>query len=220
MVLVSSIGSWRSRNEHALETFRRQLDDQLDGTSAKARLSALVARDAARMLHGPVQARLTACALAIDGAVATRDIDAYAKALREAHAVLGSPMTSEACAELDRTVDAGTAQIASLWRGLVSVHRDLEPGTGEVSGPPAVLVARICEEAVTNAVRHGGATDVLIHVQFGDGILHISVRDNGTGPAGGPPGLGTTTIAEATQGRWSLSAVASGGGLLTASVLV
>lgn len=218
VLLVSSIGSWRSRNEHALAAFRRHLDQELDDASARARLSALVARDAARMLHGPVQARLTACALAIDGAVATRDIDAYAKALREAHDVLGSPMAPEACAELDRTVEDGTAQIASLWRGLVNVHRDLGPGTGEVGGRQAVLVARICEEAVTNAVRHGGATEVQIHVRFGDGGLHVNVRDNGTGPAGGPPGLGTTMIGDATEGRWSLGSAPGGGGVLTASV--
>ncbi len=66
--------------------------------------------------------------------------------------------------------------------------------------PPAVGAAayRIVQEALTNAVRHAGP-EPAVHVELDErqGALHLSVRDDGTGPASGrTPGFGLVGMRE------------------------
>ncbi|MFJ6088105.1 sensor histidine kinase [Streptomyces sp. NPDC092369] len=70
--------------------------------------------------------------------------------------------------------------------------------------PPSVGAAayRIVQEALTNAVRHGGREDLTVRVDLwtADGALRVSVRDDGSGsgvgPADGPPGFGLVGMRE------------------------
>jgi signal transduction histidine kinase len=65
----------------------------------------------------------------------------------------------------------------------------LEVRTGEV--PPAVGAAayRIVQEALTNAVRHGGREDLTVRVLLygGEGALRVEVTDDGVGANGDAP---------------------------------
>ncbi|MFI1362132.1 sensor histidine kinase [Streptomyces griseochromogenes] len=66
--------------------------------------------------------------------------------------------------------------------------------------PPAVGAAayRIVQEALTNAVRHGGRDDltVRVHVYEHDGALYVRVTDDGVGGGDGPPGYGLVGMRE------------------------
>ncbi|UXY32573.1 sensor histidine kinase [Streptomyces sp. HUAS TT20] len=66
--------------------------------------------------------------------------------------------------------------------------------------PPAVGAAayRIVQEALTNAVRHGGRDDLSVRVSVdeSDGALRVRVTDDGTGAAAGAPGLGLVGMRE------------------------
>ncbi|MGW1000676.1 sensor histidine kinase [Streptomyces sp. NPDC002520] len=68
------------------------------------------------------------------------------------------------------------------------------------TAPPAVGAAayRIVQEALTNAVRHAGPEPaVSIDLYERDGALHLTVADDGTGPApGGAPGFGLVGMGE------------------------
>ncbi|MFI1483627.1 sensor histidine kinase [Streptomyces sp. NPDC020747] len=84
----------------------------------------------------------------------------------------------------------------------LSVHAD--------GVPPSVGAAayRIVQEALTNAVRHGGREDLTVRVGLwtADGALRVSVTDDGTGgdtgasgsagPSGGTPGFGLVGMRE------------------------
>jgi signal transduction histidine kinase len=50
-----------------------------------------------------------------------------------------------------------------------------------ISAPIAVQLYRIAQEAVRNAVEHGGAREVLIHLRFGDRDTVLTVQDDGEG---------------------------------------
>ena len=56
------------------------------------------------------------------------------------------------------------------------------------------LRANAVAEALTNASKHGAATEAMVRVSFGD-MLRLDIVDNGTGPA-----LSSTTNAAATAG--------------------
>lgn len=78
-------------------------------------------------------------------------------------------------------------------------------------------VGHIMEEAISNAVRHGGATTVTIELEVDGPHVSIVISDDGTGILGDPtPGLGLSSIAAATSGMWELRNAETGGAVLTA----
>ncbi|MFF7239146.1 histidine kinase [Streptomyces collinus] len=84
----------------------------------------------------------------------------------------------------------GLPGLADLVRATAGAEVDLTVTAGEV--PPAVGAAayRIVQEALTNAVRHGGREDLTVRVRVdeADGALRVRVSDDGVGaavPAGG-----------------------------------
>jgi PAS domain S-box-containing protein len=74
----------------------------------------------------------------------------------------------------------------------VDCQLNLEEPSG-LSETAAAHVYRIVQEAVTNALRHSGATKIAVRVKTADGEMHLQVDDNGRGfqmPPDGPGGLG------------------------------
>lgn len=70
------------------------------------------------------------------------------------------------------------------------------------SEPPADVVRavhRLCQEALTNVLRHAGSVPVRIEVRAGDGELHVSVVDDGP-PARLGSGHGLLGMRERVQG--------------------
>jgi len=95
-------------------------------------------------------------------------------------------------AELAQALATEGEQFAKLHSATfrVSVEgapRDLHPIVRE----EGFMIGR---EAMANAFRHSGATDIEVEVSYGDGTLHVRIRDDGRGiggdvlDAGGKPG--------------------------------
>jgi signal transduction histidine kinase len=82
----------------------------------------------------------------------------------------------------------------------VGVDLEVTGGVGDL--PPAIdaAVYRLAQESITNALRHAkGATRVQIRVDASDGVLRLTVRDDGdTSGATGPivAGYGLAGMAE------------------------
>ncbi|CAM5707092.1 histidine kinase OS=Streptomyces glaucescens OX=1907 GN=SGLAU_11500 PE=4 SV=1 [Streptomyces glaucescens] len=91
----------------------------------------------------------------------------------------------------------GLADLAEAARA-AGAKAELDVRTGEV--PPAVGAAayRIVQEALTNAVRHGGRADLTVGVQVYDDqhALHVRVSDDGAGAGTGSPGFGLVGMRE------------------------
>jgi two-component sensor histidine kinase len=67
-------------------------------------------------------------------------------------------------------------------------------------------IATILEEAVTNAVRHGQASNVFIEIrETRNGNISLQVTDNGTGLKSSYSGLGTGLITSICGSHWSIS---------------
>jgi signal transduction histidine kinase len=171
-------------------------------------------REMASVLHGTVQTKLMTCAMALDLAAQSGDDESANTALLEARRVLGA-------ASFSPSEDAGSlrgeiARKCAVWNGLCesSIHIDVRDESSDV----IERIARIVEEGIANAVRHGGATKVELSViQDLDGAFEVSVRDNGDGQIGGSPGVGSSIIDYASGGAWSLDGTPDGT-VLTAHV--
>jgi signal transduction histidine kinase len=91
----------------------------------------------------------------------------------------------------------------------------------ETTGEPAPLppgldltAYRLVQEALTNTLRHARASRAVVYIGYGDDCLVISVRDDGAGPDGSPPGTGLLGMRErvAVYGGTLTTGVADGGG--------
>ncbi len=104
----------------------------------------------------------------------------------------------------------------------VDVPEDLGPLPAEV----ATALYRIAQEALTNVVRHAGATRVAVRLRVDLDELVLQVEDDGRGLpalAGGPRGLGTLGMQERALrlgGELTLGRGPRGGALVTARVPV
>ena len=208
VLLTSGFTSWKTGQESAQQTFRDLLDQQRIESLARSRIAAEVAREAAQNLHGPVQARLTACAVAMELASQAGDTNAYHEALSRAQSVLDAPLFATQGPESG--LEALLQAVAEPWRGLVDVvievpHIDLPFAT-------QMNIEKIVEEALTNAVRHGSARRVYVNVMAANEIVTVEVDDDGIGPTWGGDGLGSALIARMTNGNWRLTENSTLGG--------
>jgi signal transduction histidine kinase len=209
-------------NARLLETAREQLLRVRAATAQTLNAARAERRRIEQDLHDGAQMRFLALAPLIGAAQARTSDPATSAALGEIRNELRTAL--EELRRLIRTQEAG------LSGGLDAAVRDLASGCPlpvRVELPhrrmaPAVETAAyltVCE-ALANAVRHSGASSVVIAGRLDDGLLQVSVQDDGRGgcaPNGGrgipgliarsaalggrttivsPPGAGTTVRVE------------------------
>jgi signal transduction histidine kinase len=68
------------------------------------------------------------------------------------------------------------------------------PDTGRLSGPVEVTVYYVVAEAITNAVKHAGASTVAVDLTSSDGQIVVEVVDDGSGGAVASPGSGLSGL--------------------------
>ena len=110
------------------------------------------------------------------------------------------------------------AQVEAAGIGFKVEHGldDGKPGPGP---RPTLQILRILQEAVTNAMRHSGATEIGLSSRVGDdGMIHICINDNGKGmPTAIKGGRGLTSMrsrAEAVGGSLNIDSNDAGTTLL------
>jgi len=103
--------------------------------------------------------------------------------------------------------------------------------TGETAGNPAGRKAevrkqaadkalyRIIQEALTNAVRHGKATDIFVTVDYSDEAVNFSIQDNGAGKEVLEEGFGLKGIRERADAFGGEITIKSENGFTVSGVL-
>jgi signal transduction histidine kinase/uncharacterized protein YoaH (UPF0181 family) len=92
---------------------------------------------------------------------------------------------------------------------------------GRLPGPVEIAAYYIVSEALTNTAKHAGATAATVTVAAGDGVLRVSVRDNGRGGADFGRGSGLVGLkdrVEALSGRIMLRSPPGAGTVLEVRV--
>ena len=161
-----------------------------------------------RALHGPIQAAVTAAALRLDaamqhGRMAPAVIEDTRRGLLEIVDVLRDPDLSVV------SVESGLARISGAWDGLCAVSVRVEEVALEHLESDSMLpscVMDIASEAVSNAVRHGAATNVEVILEAdGDGgkdLKLVVASDGGIRETASRRGLGTQLLDDCTL-SWS-----------------
>ncbi|MFB7027968.1 MULTISPECIES: sensor histidine kinase [unclassified Streptomyces] len=80
--------------------------------------------------------------------------------------------------------------------GGLAVDYTTEGGVRALPAATGASVYRIVQEALTNVVRHAGARTVGVRLAHADGVLRVTVTDDGRGPRPGSGGHGLVGIRE------------------------
>lgn len=215
VLLPAAYASLNAVRDDVLDRFRLDTDHARVRQLANARQLARVTREAARELHGTVQTRLISCAVAIEQASRSGDVEQFRHALETSIAILDAPFP-DSSQDRSATVLEEIARMCAPWDGLCAFATEVDPNAGAMRGPVAMAAGRIVEEAVTNACRHGHADTVTIRVTLApDPSMVFEIDDDGSGPGGGAPGLGTAMLAGMSRGQVALAARPEGGSRLT-----
>ena len=128
-------------------------------------------------LHNSLQSELLAISMQLDRAREERDIHATKSTVERLHSFLTNVLKSE-FSEHELQIDERLKRIQEGWDGISTIRfefRDLN----ELDHSNQIKLIQICEEIVTNSVRQGGASIVLIGGEIMDGKFRIYFESNG-----------------------------------------
>ncbi|MFZ4819917.1 MAG: hypothetical protein ACOYLU_14830, partial [Limisphaerales bacterium] len=222
--LTSGFGSARIQQGELLRLYSSELDAARIDLLVQTEVISSITKDAARVLHGSVQATLVSCAMAIDRAAMTNDAAAYAEALGHARRVLRGPWEASRDSVVLVSLDAEIQKKVRLWQGLASITAFVSPGAKLLNGALTRTVGEVVEEGICNAVRHGHPDHIAVQVDLVNeeqsSYVRIRVVDDGLGCTDGASGLGTVLLNEACPGRWTRTTPSGGGCELDAYVKI
>jgi signal transduction histidine kinase len=171
---------------------------------SQADLTAAGELDLARYLHGELQAGLVATSLLLERASKTDDADLAKHALRSAvdllrqdHARVSQSRISSPKARLEK--------ISSGWQGIAEVTIALDR-IEEVDTSFLNDVIALIDEAVSNAVRHAGASVISVEGKLAGAFLDIEIISDGSSMTHNAAGLGTKLFTELAA-SWDYSRV-------------
>ena len=186
---------------------RRELEKLFGDGSWQGRLdidqTRLRNREMAELLHGRIQNRLLAVALSLTRELGNRERE---DVLAELTAIENTLFESRSPGSdaMTKGVEEELAQLAHRWSGIVAVSVTCEV-VGVLDSSLVSHIVRVGEESISNAVRHGLAGAVSLHLRRDDGGTVFTATDNGVGPRNGLPGLGSLYLSQMAGQNWSLS---------------
>ena len=159
-----------------------------------------------RLLHGNVQASLLAISRRLDMAGAAPGPERQAALDAAAHdlQVLGDRIASPQGA--DWHASEALDDVLGMWSGLIDVRLECPDGLiARLDSVPAtrMTVVDVIAEGITNAVRHGLASSVIISLVVSDPArIDIIIADDGRGDVGGDAGMGSRLF-DSVAAEWT-----------------
>jgi signal transduction histidine kinase len=98
-------------------------------------------------------------------------------------------------------------QVSKPWGAVIDIQSEIDPSVAKLKLSPSVTqtVADVLEEAITNAVKHGGAEKVWLVIKSkSSNSLKLQVKNNGA-PMGKPKRESIGTKLFNQSGIWSIS---------------
>gem|GEM_PF-3762358 len=156
-----------------------------------------------KYIHGRVQSRLNAAALMLEQAQERGDTAAITSALTQVRSVLETP--GQGFAGAHRVLEKEIEYRVSLWSSLIKISVEIAPEVFTFETLSVQTVGDLIEEAFSNSVRHGGASNVELFLTSESGKnLLIKVIDDGQGALKKNPGFGIRLYDSETSGNRTL----------------
>jgi len=163
-----------------------------------------LSNDMAKYLHGNLQSRLMASAFAIEAAGNARDSKTLSAEIEKARQSIATPFDQFTSQDLGK-VSIELSRLLAMWEGVLVTKIEFVGSAVNVSIIDTRNIVHVVEEAFSNALRHGLATEAMIVLNSTPSEISLAVIDNGIGPRAGDPGLGSSLFNSIAGSNWSLS---------------
>jgi signal transduction histidine kinase len=174
--------------------------DWMDNRSSELR------KELASILHGPLQGRIAGIAMALRLNAEEEDLrdDEKSKKLEDIERLLQTVIHDvQELFKVEKNQPEASIIIKLIklrrsWEGIAKVKWTIEPHVFAVlSASYFKTISEILYEAVSNSVRHGGATSVSIAFNADDKNIILTIKDDGKGVSTSPiPGAGLHKFSE------------------------
>lgn len=160
-------------------------------------------REISKYLHGILQSRLMAHALSLEGKEdsAQQDVE---KILLDMEQIMARPMDAFLEQKADLRVEL--ERLTLRWEGFVSIRYSQLQLIQDTANEATM---QVLQEALSNAFRHGKATQATIAIVDGSESRDLTITDNGAF-SNGEAGLGSEILTSLTQGKWSIRQTGQG----------
>lgn len=198
--LATGIATLARRTHEQVRSELNQYFDVGIATSAGVIVMELQQRQLAEYLHGYVQNFLLLSALRIsdkpnDIQTVISEIEQMWQEL-EAGKISSTP-SFNSLSDLCR-------YFQELWTGVIEVTVNTE--TSVVIAPTDLAIVNIIvAELISNAHRHGNASQISLSFEVATKRITIIAMDNGSGTSAGKPGLGSALLDAYTSNSWSIA---------------
>ena len=170
-----------------------------------------LSRELAKYLHGTIQSRLMASAMALERAGRKGDKKALERELEEAYKSLRVP-SAEYFSAPEATLKEEITKVVSKWNELMKVKVKIGANIPSLASHKSQEIGNVINEGLSNSFRHGNASTVEVSITQKLSRLYVVVKDDGTGIDGGKPGLGTEWFRAIAGNAWSLTTNEDGPG--------
>jgi signal transduction histidine kinase len=204
------VGQLRQTHRAATGEAAREVNAQLELLNSQARRELwLNRRRIATVLHGPVQAALYASAMRL--AQASRPSK---KLIQSVNADLETALEVLKFDSLDSPdLRSVLGQIVEVWAGSCEIYVSVPKGVYQITKKNALLseaMVEVLREAISNAIKHGGATEIEVEAKLSAKFIDVSIVNNGKAPINkAGTGFGSKLYNELTH-SWSLAETADG----------
>jgi len=211
IVLIGFVSSFFYGQSAESEFLEKQISKEKLEMLILKREEERLSRELAKYLHGTIQSRLMASAMALERAGRKGDKKALERELEEAYKSLRVP-SAEYFSAPEESFKDEVNKVVSKWNDLMKVKVKIGANIPNIPSHKSQEIGNVINEGLSNSFRHGNATKVDVSVTSKLGQIYVVVKDDGSGIDGGKPGLGTEWFKAIAGNAWSLSSNDSGPG--------
>ena len=218
--LAMFVGQVRQTQRYATQLNAQEVNEKLELLNSQARRELwLNRRRIATVLHGPVQAALYASAMRL--AQSTRPSKKLIQSVNEDLASALEVLKFESLESVDlRDV---LSQIIEVWQSTCEIYSNVTKPVYQVTKKKPLVgeaVAEVLREAVSNAIKHGSASEIEIEAKVSNNLILLSIVNNGKPPVNSRGnGFGSKLYSELTH-TWKLDKTEDGRTKFSATIFI
>lgn len=203
IIVIGFVSSFFYGQHAESEFLERQLSkEQLEAMLLKREEDRL-SRELAKYLHGTIQSRLMASAMALEKAGRKGDKKALERELAQAYESLRVPSAAYFAAP-EESFKAEINKVVSKWKDLVRIRVSIDKSLNQIESAKSQEIGNAINEGISNSFRHGHASNVSLKIEKSKSGIKVELIDDGDGPQGGRGGLGQEWFNAIAGGNWSL----------------
>lgn len=212
LMLATSVVNLALRTHHQMHLDLLELNPLAGQVSLQRAQQARTDRELAQLLHSQVQNVFLSQSMQLRNKLSQSDHSDFVKrrmseqTKTEIEAYLHKLVANPAGENESISHENWATSAIAAWEPVLDITLNGASSLSTVlSTDQRKTVAEILKEAIANALRHGLAQQVICDLHVEEGVLTITVEDDGVGPRHGAAGLGSFYFTAIPDSQWSLT---------------